>query len=331
MTEEKKTVLEVKNLSVWLKEDGKVIPAVKQVDLSVKKGGCTGIIGESGCGKSLTCQTVLGLLEPRKWKCQAQVFLDGVRVPVNDDRAMDAFRGGQIGLVSQNPMAAFDPRMTIGRHFCESHPRNKRKERLKEAEDALGRMYISNPESVLKSYSFQLSGGMLQRILIALTLNEHPRILILDEPTTALDSTTQAEILRILKERQEAEHHSLLLVTHDLEVISRMADTIYVMYAGMVVEYGAGDQVLKHPLHPYTRGLFQSRPEFSKNRLKVMQGRPPRLGEEIGTTCPFAPRCPHFCEDCEHRSQELRERETEHFSRCVEGMNENITGNTTTE
>lgn len=329
MRENQPPALEVRQLSVQMKEGGRLLPVVHQASIQVARGGCTGLIGESGCGKSISCQALLGLLEPKKWTVEAQVRLAGEAVPLADDRAMDAFRGRRMALVSQNPMAAFDPRRSIGAHFCLGYPRREKKARLAAAREQLARMYIQEPDAVLKSYPFQLSGGMLQRILIALALSSRPALLIADEPTTALDSTTQSEILRILTQCQEETGVSLLLVSHDLEVISQMADAVYVMYAGTVVEYGSKELVLRHPLHPYTRGLFRSRPAFSKARLTAMEGRPPRLGEAVGTQCPFAARCAFAGARCREMPP-LLEREPGHFSRCMEGEYGTAFGSTTT-
>lgn len=316
--------LEVMGLSVWMRQGGLKIPAVRDLSFSVKKGGCTGIIGESGCGKSLSCQAVFGLLEPKRWEIEGTVRLDGEPVPVTDDRKMDGFRGKRMALILQNPLAAFDPRMTVGAHFCEGIPpwnRKKREEHLEEAALRLKKMRIEEPERVLKSYPFQLSGGMLQRILTALAVSSHPGLLIADEPTTALDATTQHELMELLKELQGEENISILLVSHDLEVISGMADSIVVMYAGEAVEYGDAKEVLENPLHPYTRGLFKSRPEFSKERLSCMDGYPPRLGEIPESGCPFAPRCPRRGEECrgkclEENGRRLVQAAPGHFVRC---------------
>ena len=310
-------VLYTEGLSAWLRAGRSMIPAIRDVSLTVKKGGCTGIIGESGCGKSITCQAVLGLLEHKKWNVEGRVFLHGAPVPIQDDTAMDAFRGRRMALILQNPMSAFDMRLTIGTHFCEGRRRREWSVCLEEAAEMLRRMYIKEPEGVLRSYPFQLSGGMLQRVLIAMAIGSRPELLIADEPTTALDRTTQSEILHILRQLQYREGIAILLVSHDLKVISCMADHIYVMYGGQVVEHGRKDSVLSHPLHPYTRGLLQSRLTFSKRRLEVMEGYPPRLGEIIGPGCPFAPRCSFALEDCISVSQPLRELEPGHWSRCL--------------
>lgn len=317
--------LEAEDLSVWLKNGKQPVSAVRNLKITVKKGGCTGIIGESGCGKSLSCQALLGLLEKKKWITQGTVKLDGEIVPITDDKAMDPFRGSKMALILQNPLAAFDPRMTLAAHFCEGIPkRNKklREERISEAIFTLKKMQMKEPENILNRYPFQLSGGMLQRVLAALAVSRHPKLLIADEPTTALDAITQKEFLSLLKMMQQDDHISILMVSHDIEVISQMADHIVVMYAGEAVEYGDAQKVLSHPTHPYTAGLFESYPRFSKERLNCMEGYPPRLGEHFETGCPFLPRCPKGCTMCETEKNTIRsfkEVSQGHFSRCLYG------------
>ena len=308
--------LAIKNLSVWLAADGGALRAVRDLSLTVGQGGCTGIVGESGCGKSLTCRAVLGLLEPAKWRAEGRVLLRGEPVPIGDDRAMDAFRGRRIGLIPQDPLSALDPRMTVGAHFCEGKPRRARNACLGAAAELLARMQIRAPAEVLRAYPFQLSGGMLQRVIIALAVDAGPEVLLADEPTTALDSTTQQEILQILRTLQREKGCALLLVTHDLEAAARMADTLAVMYGGQIVEYGPREAVWAGPLHPYTRGLLRARPAFSKERLEAMEGRPPRLGE-LEAACPFAPRCPQRSGACAAGELPLREGAHGHWSRCM--------------
>lgn len=314
--------LRVEHLSVWLRERGSRRSAVRDLSFQIPAGGCTGIIGESGCGKSLTCQAILGLLDSRKWESAGSISLGAKNISLSDERSLRQIRGSKISLILQNPMSAFDPRMTIGAHFCEGLPRKLHKECLQEAEKRLEQMYIEHPASVLKSYSFQLSGGMLQRVLTALALSRRPDILIADEPTTALDATTQRELLLLLKKLQKEEGISILLVSHDLEVIRQMADQIIVMYAGEAAEYGPKDELLSHPLHPYTRGLFRSRPAFSRERLACMNGSPPGLSEPFMYSCPFFPRCERTPvhsgqQDCPYR-QALSEMGPNHYCTCKE-------------
>ena len=312
--------LQVQELSVALLEKGgRRLPAVRNVNLAVRRGGCTGVIGESGCGKSLTARALLGLLPPGKWAVQGQALLGAEPIPLLDDRGMDRFRGTRMAWVVQDPLSALDPRMTIGAHFTEGCPRRQRHAILAESAELLRRLYLPDPASVLSAYPFQLSGGMLQRVLIALAIRPGPELLLADEPTTALDCTTQYEIVRILGRLQREEGLSILLISHDLSVISRLADTVYVMYGGEIVECGNKKSVLEHPLHPYTRGLFRARPAFSKRPLAVMEGRPPRLEELTQAGCSFLPRCPHAGPGCSAGGTPLEEREPGHWSRCQAG------------
>ncbi|MCI8274779.1 MAG: ABC transporter ATP-binding protein [Lachnospiraceae bacterium] len=305
-----------KELSVSLKERGRRLPVVFPTDIAVKDGGCTGVIGESGCGKSLFGRAVLGLLTERKWQVEGEAFFKGERLPLENDREMDAFRGRRMSMIVQDPLSAFDPRMTVGAHFMEGLKRRERKERYREAVARLGRMLLKNPESVMKQYPFELSGGMLQRVMIALSLFAGPEMMIADEPTTALDSTVQEEILQLLEGLLGEGGLSLLLISHDLKVISRMADTVYVMYAGRIVECGTMEEVQRAPLHPYTVGLFSSRPAFSKERLLAMEGRPPLLEGLSEPGCAFAPRCPSAGEACRKEVPSFGAAGGGHLVRC---------------
>jgi len=316
MREENRQIFRTEDLKVSIKENGSEYPVVRGVDLHVKKGGCTGIIGESGCGKSVLCRAVLGVLPRQKWTVQGKMFLDGENVPFLEDEKMNAFRGSRMTMIVQNPLSAFDPRMTVKAHFLEGCYRKDRKKRYQDTLEQLKRMYIHSPEAVMESYPFQLSGGMLQRVLIALSLLTNPDFLIADEPTTALDSTVQSEILKLLKGLQRERGISVLLISHDLEVISKMADTVCVMYAGQVVEEGDTEILKTSPLHPYTRGLFRSRPAFSKERLTAMEGKPPQLEEIAKLGCAFADRCPLCVSRCREQTPELLETTEGHLCRC---------------
>ncbi len=318
--------LYVEDLTIQYNKGRKPVTAVREFQLQVNQGKCSGIIGESGCGKSLSCQAILGLLEPPKWQVRGKIFLNGQPVPIDNDQVMNMVRGKQIGLVVQDPMSAFDPRLTIASHFCLGIPRKHRKAYLLEAERQLARMCIADPAAALASYPFQLSGGMLQRILTAMAIFPHPQVLLADEPTTALDAATQQELLLLLQRLQHEEQLAIVLVSHDLGAISHMADTIYVMYAGQIVEWGEKNAILRHPAHPYTRGLFRSRPAFSKEPLTMMEGAPPRMEELDHANCPFMPRCPYGT-SCRENGP-LREIGQGHWSRCKEGYDGSVTGST---
>ena len=296
------SILEVHDLQIKLKKDkNNMVPAVDNVSFSMKKGKTLGIIGESGSGKSLTCMGIMGLLDRKIWDIKGSIFLEGNEIDISNRKSMSGLCGNKIALIIQNPMSAFNPVITIGAHFYETMNKSGRKKSRKEIEEKaaelLQKMHIRDPHAVLRSYAFQLSGGMLQRIMIALALAVEPDILIADEPTTALDLSVRNEILKILKELQKQYKMTILIVSHDLSVIRELSDDIAVMYAGNFVEYGTADEILKNPEHPYTKGLFMSRPAFSKDRLIMMEGQPPAL-EERGKGCGFYPRCPVKTEEC---------------------------------
>ena len=297
------SILEVHELQIKLKKGkNRQITAVENLSFSMKKGRTLGIIGESGSGKSLTCMGIMGLLDPKIWSVKGNINFGSKNLDISRRKNMSGICGNKIALIIQNPMSAFNPVITIGAHFYETMNKTgmKKKSRTeieKDASELLQKMHIRDPQAVLRSYAFQLSGGMLQRIMIALALAVKPDILIADEPTTALDLSVRNEILKILKELQKQYKMTILIVSHDLSVIRELSDDIAVMYAGNFVEYGKADEILKNPQHPYTRGLFMSRPAFSKDRLIMMEGQPPTL-EERGKGCGFYPRCPEKTMEC---------------------------------
>lgn len=298
------SLLEVKNLNIYLKKKKERIQAVSNVSFCIEKGKTLGIIGESGSGKSITSYAVMGLLDKKLWDVTGEVYMNGEPLDYKNDKIMQRIRGSRIALIMQNPMSAFNPVISIGAHFVETinksgEEKKSNEEIKKRALELMGKMRIRDPEAVYKSYAFQLSGGMLQRIMIALALVSEPELLVADEPTTALDLTVQHEIINILHEMQNKYNTSILIVSHDLGVISHLADNIAVMYAGVFMEKGSAEKILRSPCHPYTEGLFASRPAFSKERLSIMPGQPPRL-EERGKGCPFYTRCSISGSGCEN-------------------------------
>lgn len=313
-------ILQVKNLTIDLKKKKERISAVDHLSLSLERGKTLGIIGESGSGKSLTCNSILGLLNKATWDVKGEMLLEEKAYHPENRKVMQKICGNRIALIMQNPMSAFNPVITIRAHFEETlnKPGVKKKTRAevaKIAEQLLERMYIRDPKSVLDSYAFQLSGGMLQRIMIALALAVQPEILVADEPTTALDLSVQYEILKILKELQAEYNMSVLIVSHDLSVIRSLSDEIAVMYAGNFVEKGPAEEVLENPMHPYTRLLFAAKPDFTKNRLPVMQGQPPTLGNRA-EGCRFRTRCPYEEESCAGYCEPVTFEREGHYCSC---------------
>lgn len=314
----KELVLEVKNLSIKLKEKGELINAVEDFSIKLKKGKTLGIIGESGSGKSLSCMSILGLLEENKWNIQGEILLNNDPIPYKDNKLMEPYRGKSIALIMQNPISEFDPVMTIEKHFEETlktHKTMDKEEINKKAIEILKQMHIKNPQKVMKSYPFQCSGGMLQRVMIALAVILEPDILIADEPTTALDLTIQHEIIKILKEMQAKHNTAILIISHDLGVIASLADDISVMYSGNIVESGDLKTILENPSHPYTKGFFNSRPAFSKNRLTEVVGQPPTL-KERGTGCQFYSRCSEKNASCKDYLMDEFIIDKNHIIRC---------------
>ena len=314
-------ILEACDLKVRLKKHRQRITAVDGISFAVKRGKTLGIVGESGSGKSLTCLGTLGLLDPKLWEVSGEISLAGEMLHIQDRGKMAEIRGNKIAMIMQNPMSAFNPVITIGKHFQESVNKpgsvKKTKAEVKKiAVDLLAKMRIRDPEAVLQSYAFQLSGGMLQRIMIALALAVQPDVLIADEPTTALDLTVQHEIIKILKELQEQYGMSIVIVSHDLGVIKHLADDVAVMYGGGFVEKAPAKTILSDPKHPYTKGLFASRPAFSKRRLDMMEGQPPTL-EERGEGGMFYPRCGERCPECLGYLPGIRSVSDRHEISCI--------------
>lgn len=312
-------LLDVQNLTITLK--GKPdITVVSRVSFTLNRGGTLGIIGESGSGKSLCCLGIMGLLDRERWNVEGDILLDGKALPYNDNQAMRPYRGSRLALIVQNPLSAFNQMITIGAHFYETlnkpgMPQKTREQVRSAASTLLSRMRIRDTEAALDAYAFQLSGGMLQRIMIALALIMEPDLLIADEPTTALDLTVQHEIIALLGELQEGSGTAMLLVSHDLGVVTHLASDIAVMYAGEFVEKGDAETVCSLPAHPYTRGLFASRPKFSKERLQTLEGQPPSI-TDWRKGCSFYRRCGKGADKCSVVSPPSFSVGNGHESRC---------------
>lgn len=300
------SLLDLRGVQISLKERRRLYPAVRGVSLSMREGRNLGLIGESGCGKTLLCHSVLGLLDPKKWLVEGEFLFEGKPLSLGKDGGRPGFSGTLAGFIAQDPAEAFDPRMKLKGQFAEllRGLSMDREEILAKARALLSRMELKDPDRVLESYPFQLSGGMLQRVMIAMALMGSPRLLVADEPTTALDATTRSDILELLEELKAEQSLTVLMVSHDLQAVSQIADDICVMYAGYVVEQGEADEVLRSPKHPYTKGLLASWPSFSKEPVPVMEGTPPGILEPV-TGCPFAPRCPKAEAACKKAVPEL--------------------------
>ena len=289
-------LLVVRDLKSGFETDSGLLVAVDDVDFSIDRGKTLGIVGESGCGKSVSALSLIHLLPQPMGKILAgEVQFDGEDLLNIDDEGLHRVRGGEIGMIFQEPMTALNPVHTIGRQLMEAvliHQEVSKEEALKQAVVMLERVKIPSPEIRVGEYPHQLSGGMRQRVMIAMALINKPKLLIADEPTTALDVTVQAQILALIAELQVEMGMAVILITHDLAVIAENTDEVVVMYAGRVVERAGVEELFKNPLHPYTKGLLASIPRMDSKRkehLKTIEGMVPELSE-MPDGCRFAQR-----------------------------------------
>jgi len=304
-------LLEVRNLRVEFPTRRGTLVAVDDVSFTVSSGEVLGVVGESGAGKSLTGMAIIGLLEPPGRIAAGQVRLEGSRI---DDLAPDALRqirGRRIGAIFQDPLTSLDPLYTIGQQITETilaHLPVSRREARERTIGLLAEVGIPAPERRMDHYPHQFSGGMRQRVVIALALCAEPKLIIADEPTTALDVSTQAQIIRLLQRLSQQHGTAVMLITHDMGVIAETAHRVAVMYAGRIVEIGAARAVIQAPRHPYTAGLMRSIPRVgaSAARLAQIDGAMPRLAA-IPPGCAFHPRCPQRFEPCDGARPQLFE------------------------
>jgi peptide/nickel transport system ATP-binding protein len=301
-------LLEVRDLSVSFRTENGVVRAVDGFSLSLALGEVVGIVGESGSGKTVSMLAVMGLIRDPNAVIEGQVLLRGrdlMQLPRNEMRLV---RGGEIAMIFQDPMTALTPVYTVGWQIAEqlrAHEAMTRKQSRARVVELLAEVGISNPGRRADDYPHQFSGGMRQRVMIAMALSCNPSILIADEPTTALDVTIQAQILELMKRLQRDHGSSILLITHDMGVVSDLAERVAVMYAGSVVEEGSKADVFRDPQHPYTWGLLGSIPRVGRprvRRLAAIPGMPPSLIEPP-EGCRFAPRCPHRFDRCSIRPE----------------------------
>lgn len=283
-------------------EQGRV-RAVQEVSFAIQAGQTIGVVGESGCGKSVTAMSLMGLLPPQAARIDGgEIRFQGEDLLRLKPSKMADLRGNQLAMIFQEPMTALNPVLTIGEQLCEPLIRHRglsAKAAWQRATQLIAEVGLARAESLMSSYPHQLSGGMLQRIMIAMALSCQPKLLIADEPTTALDVTVQAQILRLLRDQAQAHHMALMLITHDLGVIAQMAEHVVVMYAGRIVEQGPTADVLRHPLHPYTKGLIASRPVPGERRRRLysIPGQVPDLAE-LPPWCAFYDRCGRATDAC---------------------------------
>lgn len=314
-------VLEVKNLKVSFQRKEKLVPVVEDVSFYVKDQEILGIVGESGCGKSVTSRAVMGLVSPPQGIVEGgDIRFGGENLLQKSEADMRKIRGNRIGMIFQEPMTALNPYYTCGEQIAESlrlHLKMGRKAARERAVELLRLVNIPSPGQRVHEYPHQLSGGMRQRVLIAMAIACNPRLLIADEPTTALDVTIQAQILELIERLRTEIGLSVMLITHDLGVIAEATERVVVMYAGKVVEQGETNKVLSAPLHPYTRGLIQSIPLLrgKKKRLHSIDGVVPEPGNRP-KGCGFCTRCPEAMDICKELAPPLAEAEPGRLAAC---------------
>ncbi len=296
-------LLQVSHLRVSFQTDKALLCAVEDVSFDVRKGETLGIVGESGCGKSISCMSILKLVQGENVRYEnGAVLFEGEDTLSMTDKQLQKIRGRKISMIFQEPMTALNPLYTIGDQMGEVlklHTKLSKKEIWDRCCEMLEKVRIPNPREIMLRYPFNLSGGMRQRVMIAMALLTNPELVIADEPTTALDVTIQAQVLDVMKDLQKEYGCSYIFITHDLGVISEMADRVVVMYGGRVCECAATDTLFEHPYHPYTRGLIASRPYrgMKTDRLPVIPGNVPSLNNKPAG-CPFHTRCPDAMDCC---------------------------------
>lgn len=315
---ENKVLLDVKNLHTSFATDDGEVKAVRGVSIHVDKGESLGIVGESGCGKSVSMLSIMHLLAENADLKADSITFDGEDLLHKEIKEMRKYQGNQISMIFQDPMTSLNPLFTIEEQVCNPlirHKKLNKKDARKRAVEVLNQVGIPDPEKRLKQYPHELSGGMRQRVMIAIAISCAPKLLIADEPTTALDVTIQAQILELMQKMKEEYHMSLILITHDLGVIASMCTRVVVMYGGLIMEEGSVRDIFYRIGHPYTLGLMESIPKHDKQRLVPIYGTPPDLlAPPKG--CPFAARCKYAMKLCKEHLPELTEIGEGHRSAC---------------
>lgn len=321
-----KPLVEINNLKTFFHTDEGVVKAVNDVSLMIPEGQTVGLVGESGCGKSVTALSIIRLIaKPGKIESGSIKFYDdGKQIEITSlpENEMRSLRGAKISMIFQEPMTSLNPVFTIGAQIIEAirlHQKVSHSVAVDLTIEMLQKVRIPAPEKRIWDYPHQFSGGMRQRVMIAMALACQPKLLIADEPSTALDVTIQAQILDLLRELQEETGMSILIITHDLGVIAEMAEDVVVMYASKVVEQAPVNQLFKNPRHPYTHGLFRSKPKpgaAKSEKLYAIKGMVPSP-LHFPEGCKFHPRCPHAVEQCQATEPELNHQvETDHLAAC---------------
>ena len=314
-------LLEVKNLKTQFQMKKGIVKAVDDVSFSIHAGEVLAVVGESGSGKSVTSLSIMGLLQSPGRIAGGEILFKGEDLLKKSRKQMQEIRGNEISMIFQEPMTSLNPVYRIKDQLAESimlHMKLKKKEAYERAVEMLELVGIPSARERANDYPHQMSGGMRQRVMIAMALSCNPELLIADEPTTALDVTIQAQILDLLNQMREKFHMAVMLITHDLGVVSETADHVIVMYCGKIMEEAAVDDIFRHPMHPYTVGLIRSIPSLDDDQdepLYMIRGMVPNP-MNMPKGCPFSDRCDRCMERCKEEMPELREREDGHKVRC---------------
>jgi oligopeptide transport system ATP-binding protein len=327
-------LLEVKGLQTYFHTREGVVRAVDDVSFEVDIGKTLGIVGESGCGKSVTALSIMGLLPTPPGRIEGgSVIFEGRDLTTLSERRLEDVRGGEIGMIFQDPMTSLNPTLTIGTQITETLRRHldlDKKAARRRAVELLEEVRIPNAERRLDDYPHRYSGGMRQRVMIAIAISCNPKLLIADEPTTALDVTVQAQVLDLLEDLRQEHEMAMIVITHDMGVVAEVADDVVVMYAGQVVEEAPAEELFAHPEHPYTEALLTALPQIEAEgvrdgRLTTIPGRPPDLVDPP-EACRFAPRCPYadLGDSCATRQPQMREVRSRHFVRSAHPASERV-------
>jgi len=318
---ENKNLLEIKDLEISFFTPVGEVKAVGGISYDLKYGEVMGIVGESGSGKSVEAYSIIGLLQEPGKVIGGSITFDGEDILAYTKEQMQNFRGNKVSMIFQNPMTSLNPVYTVGNQLMEAltcHTDISKGEAQQQAIEMLRQVGINNPEKRMNQYPHELSGGMRQRVMIAMALICRPKLLIADEPTTALDVTIQAQILELMKEIQKQTHMAIIFITHNLGVVAEICDKVSVMYAGRIIEQGTVEQIFYNPKHPYTLGLLRSMPRVDAveyERLVPIEGTPVDM-LNLPTGCHFGPRCDHCMKICLKKEPPRVQIDEEHYAKC---------------
>ncbi len=312
-------LLRLEHLSIQYKVEDGYLSAVKDVSLGIQRGEVFAMVGESGCGKSTVAQSIMRLSLDHNEQIAGKIIFKGKDLNALSEAEMEAIRGREIGMIFQDPLDSLNPVYRVGRQVAEALMLDgmSRAQAEKRTIELFQDVQIPSPKQRIKSYPHELSGGMRQRVMIAMMIARNPSLLIADEPTTALDVTVEAQILQIMRHLRDQYGTSILIITHNFGIVAEIADRVGIMYAGELVEQGPVDQVFDHPAHPYSQVLMAALPRFSKRegRIRTIDGTVPRIVGEF-TGCRFANRCPHATDRCRNSDPPIRRLNDSHFIRC---------------